>query len=94
MKNLFNLLIVIGILTLIGTMGASDVGTISMSDMLSQISLSFTLMLFGFAGKCSIVLLKSLSKKYTAKKKAQRYSYLGVWIQTNRTDKNPFCFLY
>ncbi|MBE7037637.1 MAG: hypothetical protein E7404_01895 [Ruminococcaceae bacterium] len=76
MKNLFNLLIAFGILTLIGTMGASDVGALSFNDMLSQICLSFILVLSGFAGKYLLSIIKCLSKKYYAKKRAQRYSYI------------------
>ena len=83
MKNLFNLLIAFGILTLIGTMGASDVGTLTLSEIFSQVSFALKLMLSGFAGKYILSILKSLSKKYYAKKKAQKYSYNYVWGQKN-----------
>lgn len=83
MKNLFNLLITIGIITLIGTIGASDAGTIEMSGIFSQLTLSFYMMLFGFVGKYVFLpCLKILCKKYLAKKypanKHQAYSYAKV----------------
>ncbi len=73
MKKLSNILITIGIILLIGTIGASDVGTITMHKMFSQISHSFTFMLFGFAVKLLPIILRNIS--IAAKRKAKRYSY-------------------
>lgn len=71
MKNIFNLLIIAGIITLIGTAGASDFGGISFSQILSQTFFALKLVL------CGVVLKKAFSfaKKCVVRKVLREYTH-------------------
>lgn len=71
MKNIFNLLVIAGIITLIGTAGASDAGNISFAQIVSQAFFSVKLVL------CGVVLKKAFefAKKRVVKRVLREYAH-------------------
>lgn len=71
MKNIFNLLIIAGIITLIGTAGASDFDGISFSQILSQAFFSVKLVF------CGVILKRTFEflKKCVVRKVLREYAH-------------------
>ncbi len=57
-KNFFKLMIFAGIFIILGTAGASDLGRIALSEIFSQITLGFILII---SGKTGLKILKAIS---------------------------------
>ena len=71
MRNIFNLLIIAGIITLIGTAGASDFDGISFSQILSQAFFSVKLVF------CGVILKRTFEflKKCVVRKVLREYAH-------------------
>lgn len=69
LRKLFNLVIVCGILMIIATAGASDLGSITFNQCVSQILNAFCVISFGIVGKrildyaCKIKLNKKIKQE-------------------------------
>lgn len=77
MKKMFNLIIIYGIIMIVGTAGASDIGNISFNHCMLQILIALGFICFGALGKCMLAYLKAerlnkmRRKKYRARLRLQ-----------------------